>query len=178
MSIILRLDPDVILVGEIRDQETAQIAVQNALVGTLLLSTLHSNSAIGAVQRLISLGLPRFWISATLTAVLGQRLARKICPNCKTKHSPSAQMLKHLKLTKSKKFYIGKGCELCLHTGYSGRTVISELFHVNNTIRAAIEEGVPEHELIKIAIKNGFQNFEEDAKEKILKGVTTVEEVF
>lgn len=174
----LRLDPDVILVGEIRDQETAQIAVQNALVGTLLLSTIHSNSAIGTVQRLTSLGLPRFWISATLTAVLGQRLARKICPNCKTTHKPSSQMIKKLGLTKSKKFYIGKGCELCLNTGYSGRTVISELFVINETIREAIEAGVPEFELKKIAEKNGFKNFTHDAKEKIKNGTTSIEEIF
>ncbi|MGC6367448.1 MAG: GspE/PulE family protein [Candidatus Marinamargulisbacteria bacterium] len=174
----LRLDPDVILVGEIRDQETAQIAVQNALVGTLLLSTIHSNSAIGTVQRLVSLGLPKFWISATLTAVLGQRLARKICPNCKTTHKPSQQMIKRLKLTKTKKFYIGKGCELCLNTGYSGRTVISELFVINDKVRQAIEAGVPEYELRQIAEKNGFKDFQYDAKEKISNGITSIEEVF
>ena len=105
----LRQDPEVILVGEIRDNETAHIAVQNALVGTLLLSTIHSNSAIGTIQRLMSLGLPKFWISSTLTAVLGQRLARKICEKCKVIDKPNTQMLKHLNLTKSKKYYTGKG---------------------------------------------------------------------
>ena len=98
----LRLDPDVILVGEIRDNETAHIAVQNALVGTLLLSTIHSNSAIGTIQRLISLGLPKFWISSTLTAVLGQRLARKICTKCKAPYKPNPQILKQFGLAKTK----------------------------------------------------------------------------
>ena len=113
----LRLDPDVILVGEIRDNETANIAVQNALVGTLLLSTIHSNSAIGTIQRLMSLGLPRFWISATLTAVLGQRLARKICQKCKTPDKPNAQMLKLLGLPKGKNIIKAKVVKAVLILG-------------------------------------------------------------
>ena len=173
----LRLDPDVILVGEIRDNETANIAVQNALVGTLLLSTIHSNSAIGTIQRLMSLGLPRFWISATLTAVLGQRLARKICQKCKTPDKPNAQMLKLLGLPKGKKYYKGKGCESCLNTGYSGRTVISELLVISDKIRKAIEGDKKESEIIDLALKDGFKDFKYDAAEKIKKGITSVEEV-
>ena len=173
----LRLDPDVILVGEIRDNETAQIAVQNALVGTLLLSTLHSNSAIGTIQRLISLGLPKFWISSTLTAVLGQRLARKICEKCKVVDKPSPEILKHFKLPKTKKYYKGKGCQNCLNTGYSGRTVISELLVISDEIRKAIEQNKKETEIIELAQKEGFKGFKFDASEKIKKGITSVEEV-
>jgi type IV pilus assembly protein PilB len=174
----LRLDPDVILVGEIRDTETAQIAVQNALVGTLLLSTLHANSAIGTIQRLISLGLPRFWISATLTAVLGQRLARKICSNCKTKHKPNRAMLKRLGLPTNHDYWHGAGCEACLNTGYSSRTVISELLVVTDDLRNAIELGKTESDLIALAQKNGFDDFIADAKDKITSGITTVDEAF
>ena len=173
----LRLDPDVILVGEIRDNETAHIAVQNALVGTLLLSTIHSNSAIGTIQRLMSLGLPKFWISATLTAVLGQRLARKICDKCKTVDKPSAQMLKLLNLPKTKKYYKGKGCESCLNTGYRGRSVISELLVISDKIRKAIESDKKESEITEIALKEGFKDFRHDAAEKIKKGTTSIEEV-
>lgn len=173
----LRLDPDVILVGEIRDHETAHIAVQNALVGTLLLSTIHSNSAIGTIQRLMSLGLPKFWISATLTAVLGQRLARKICDKCKTTDKPTAQMLKLLKLPKGKKYYKGKGCENCLNTGYRGRSVISELLVISDKIRKAIESDKKETEITEIALKDGFKDFKFDAAEKIKKGITSIEEV-
>ncbi len=173
----LRLDPDVILVGEIRDKETAHIAVQNALVGTLLLSTLHSNSAIGTIQRLISLGLPSFWISSTLTAVLGQRLVRKICSSCKVNDKPSRSMLKILKLPASRKYYKGKGCNQCLNTGYTGRIVISELLEINDPLRKAIESNKQETELLAIAEKNGFKSFIYDAAEKIKKGTTSVEEV-
>lgn len=173
----LRLDPDVILVGEIRDKETANIAVQNALVGTLLLSTLHSNSAIGTIQRLISLGLPSFWISSTLTAVLGQRLVRKVCQKCKVVEKPSRAMLKTLKLPASRKYYKGKGCNQCLNTGYSGRVVISELLEIDNSLRKAIESNKQETELLALAEKNGFKTFTYDAAEKIKKGITSVEEV-
>ena len=173
----LRLDPDVILVGEIRDSETAQIAVQNALVGTLLLSTIHSNSAIGTIQRLMSLGLPKFWISSTLTAVLGQRLARKICDNCKIADKPSSHILKALNLPKSKKYYKGKGCERCLNTGYSGRTVISELLNVSDQMKTAIEQDKKETEITELAKKNGFKPFIIDATEKIKKGITSIEEI-
>ena len=173
----LRLDPDVILVGEIRDNETAHIAVQNALVGTLLLSTIHSNSAIGTIQRLISLGLPKFWISTTLTAVLGQRLARKICKKCKTTYKPTDQILKHLGLPKTKTYYTGKGCKNCLNTGYSGRTVISELLTITDPIRKAIEQNKTEKELLELAYKEGFKDFIHDAAEKIKKGITSIEEI-
>ncbi|MEK9727307.1 MAG: GspE/PulE family protein [Candidatus Margulisiibacteriota bacterium] len=173
----LRLDPDVILVGEIRDNETAHIAVQNALVGTLLLSTLHSNSAIGTIQRLMSLGLPKFWISSTLTAVLGQRLARKICIKCKIIDKPSSTILKRLNLPKSKKYYRGKGCQNCLNTGYSGRTVISELLVISDQIRKAIEQDKKETEIESLAIKEGFKEFQFDASDKIKKGVTSIEEI-
>ena len=173
----LRLDPDVILVGEIRDNETANIAVQNALVGTLLLSTIHSNSAIGTIQRLMSLGLPKFWISSTLTAVLGQRLARKICPKCKVVDKPSNQILKLLNLPKNKKYYKGKGCEHCLNTGYSGRTVISELLVISDSMRKAIEQDKKETEIIEIAQKNGFNDFIFDASNKIKDGITSVDEI-
>ena len=173
----LRLDPDVILVGEIRDSETAQIAVQNALVGTLLLSTIHSNSAIGTIQRLMSLGLPKFWISSTLTAVLGQRLARKICDKCKTLDKPNPQMLKAIGLPKGRKYYKGKGCEQCLNTGYSGRLVISELLTVSDDMRKAIEEDKKELEITALAKKSGFKPFIFDAAEKIKLGITSVEEI-
>jgi type IV pilus assembly protein PilB len=173
----LRLDPDVILVGEIRDSETANIAVQNALVGTLLLSTLHSNSAIGTIQRLTSLGLPKFWISSTLTAVLGQRLARKICQSCKVIDKPTATIMKVLKLPKTKKYYKGKGCENCLNTGYSGRTVISELLVITESMRKAIEQDKQETALLELAEKNGFNSFLIDASNKIQAGITSVEEI-
>jgi type IV pilus assembly protein PilB len=173
----LRLDPDVILVGEIRDHETAHIAVQNALVGRLLLSTLHSNSAVGAIQRLISLGLPPFWISATLTAVLGQRLARTICDACITSYKPPTLLLKQLDLPIGKTYYHGKGCDLCLNTGYLGRTVISELFLIDDKLRKLIESDATEMQLLMLAEQQGFKSFLYDAAQKVLSKKTTVEEV-
>lgn len=173
----LRLDPDAILVGEIRDSETANIAVQNALVGTLLLSTLHSNSAVGIIQRLISLGIPRFWITSTLSAAIGQRLVRRICPKCKVQYYPDAAVRQALHLSENKKYYKGLGCEHCLHTGYKGRMVLSELLILNDPLRQAIDNNLNEHEILSIAIQHGFKPFLDDARLKLDVGDTSPEEV-
>ncbi len=172
----LRQDPDVILMGEIRDLETANIAIQNALAGTALLSTLHSNDAISTIARLVSIGIERFWVASTLTGVIAQRLVRKICPHCKESYTPDSFYLKTLEL-EEKSYPRGKGCEVCRHSGYIGRTCLSEILTVTEQIKTAIYENVSPMKLKEIAFKEGFVSFKEDAKQKVVNGLTTPEEI-
>ena len=123
------------------------------------------------------MGLPNFWISSTLSGVLGQRLVRKLCENCKVKDTPSKDRLKQLNLSTTKTYYKGAGCDQCLNTGYKGRTVISELLIINNDMRRAIESNHPEQKLHEIALESGFQYFYVDASAKISSGVTSIDEV-
>ena len=145
---ILRQDPDVILVGEIRDFETAQIAVQASLTGHMVFSTLHTNDAPGAVTRLRDMGTQPFLITATVRAILAQRLVRKICVNCREAFMPSPELLMELRLTremvKDRKFYHGRGCEACNNTGHKGRQGIFELITINDEIRELILQGIDE----------------------------------
>ncbi|GAH87722.1 unnamed protein product, partial [marine sediment metagenome] len=139
---LLRQDPDIIMIGEIRDEATANIAVQAALTGHLVLSTLHTNDAPGAVTRLLDLNVAPYLVSASLIAVLGQRLVRKICPNCKTEYEPSVSIKKVVEKLSGKvaKFYRGVGCKKCRNTGYAGRIAIHELFVPNEEIMEMISE--------------------------------------
>jgi len=176
---ILRQDPDVILIGEIRDEETAQIAVQAAQTGHLVLTTLHANDAVTAIPRLVELGVRPFLIGSSLIAISGQRLVRKICPYCKESYDASAEEKEYLKLPKEKEFklYRGKGCEKCRFRGYIGRTVIAEVLIVDREIQDLITKDVPSTEIEKLAVKKGFRTMFEDGRDKVLKGETTVEEL-
>jgi type IV pilus assembly protein PilB len=177
----LRQDPDRIMVGETRDLETAQIAIQASLTGHLVFTTLHTNDAPGAVTRLIDMGVEPFLISSTLEAVLGQRLLRSICPKCRTTYQPKANVFDQLALSASdvgeKKFYYGKGCDACNHTGYKGRKGIYELMKITDPIRELINERAPTVMLKQKAIELGMVTLRQDGLRSVFEGDTSVEEV-
>ncbi|RKY40678.1 MAG: type II secretion system protein GspE [Candidatus Omnitrophota bacterium] len=176
---ILRQDPDVIMVGEIRDLETARMAVQAALTGHLVFSTLHTNDAPSAVARLVDMGVEEFLVAASLIGVMAQRLVRKICPECKQPYTPSKAVLKKWGLEDKKDLivYRGKGCEGCKGTGYRGRTGIFELMVVTDEMREMINKGASTVALRKKAQEAGMRLLWEDGREKVLREVTTFEEV-
>jgi len=177
----LRQDPDIILVGEIRDLETAQIAIQASLTGHLVFSTLHTNDAPGAITRLLDMGVEPFLVSSTLEAVLGQRLVRTICKNCRTPYEPTEHELKLLGLSASdvadKSFYFGKGCSACNDTGYKGRTGLFELLHVSDPIRNLINDRAPTVVIKQKALELGMRTMRLDGLRRIFDGQTTIEEV-
>ena len=177
----LRQDPDIIMVGEMRDLETAQIAIQASLTGHLVLSTLHTNDAPGAVTRLVDMGTEPFLVSSTLMAVLGQRLVRTICKDCRTPFEPTEQQLSLLNLSPhdlgDKVFYYGRGCSTCNDTGYKGRKGIYELLVANDTIRNLITERAPTVVLRQKAVELGMVTLREDGLRGIFDGATTIEEV-
>jgi type IV pilus assembly protein PilB len=177
----LRQDPDVIMVGEIRDLETAQIAVQASLTGHLVMSTLHTNDAPGAVTRLIDMGLEPFLISSSLTSILAQRLVRTICKNCRTTFEPTEEQLSLLNLSPhdlgDKVFHYGRGCSTCNDTGYKGRKGIYELLVVSEAIRTLINERAPTVVLRQKAVELGMVTLREDGLRGIFEGDTTIEEV-
>ncbi|NPB05282.1 MAG: type II/IV secretion system protein [Aquificae bacterium] len=176
---ILRQDPDVIMVGEIRDSETAQIAVQAALTGHLVLSTLHTNDAPSAVTRLKDMEVEPFLIASALEGVIAQRLVRRICPHCKVPYKPTEEELKNLGLPPEGEytFYKGKGCEHCLGTGYKGRIAIFEVLELNEELKKLITKTQDANEIRKAARRHGFKTMLEDGREKVLKGITTSSEV-
>ena len=177
----LRQDPDRILVGEIRDQDTAQIAIQAALTGHLVLSTLHTNDAAGAVARFIDMGVQPFLLSATILGVLAQRLVRTICPYCKTPYTPSNSLLNQLGINPSligqQQFFTGARCDKCANTGYKGRKGIHELLNASDPIRELITQNVPSIVLKQKAIELGMSTLREDGIQNIFEGNTTIEEV-
>ena len=176
---ILRQDPDIIMVGEIRDTETAEIAVQSALTGHLVLSTLHTNDAPSAVTRLKDIGIEPFLISSALEGVIAQRLVRKICDHCKEPYKPTEEELKELGLSPEGDytFYRGKGCEHCLGTGYKGRIAIFEVLELDEDLKKLITKTQDAVVIREEAKKKGFKTLLEDGVEKILKGITTSAEV-
>lgn len=177
----LRQDPDKIMVGEIRDIETAQIAVQASLTGHVVLSTLHTNDAPGAVTRLIDMGLEPFLISASLEGVLGQRLVRKICTTCRTAYEPDADLIDVLGIDPleiaDKQFYYGKGCAECSQTGYRSRQGLFEMMGISDTIRTLITQKAPTLVLKQKALEQGMRTLRDDGLRAIFDGATTIEEV-
>ena len=177
----LRQDPDRILVGETRDTETAQIAIQASLTGHLVFTTLHTNDSTGAVTRLMDMGIEPFLISASLECVLAQRLIRKICVNCRTPYQPSEQVLASIGLAPhdigDKSFYYGKGCEVCNQTGYKGRKGIYELLKISDPIREMINNREPGILIRQKAIELGMTTLRQDGMRSIYDGITTIEEV-
>jgi len=178
---ILRQDPDIVMVGEIRDGETAQIAIQASLTGHLVFSTLHTNDAAGTITRLVDMGVEPFLVTSTLEAVLAQRLVRKICQYCKEEYVPNPEVLANLELkpdeVKDKKFYKGAGCVKCNNSGYKGRAGIFELLVLNDKIRALVIERAHSALLKTAAVENGMKTLLKDGVEKIFLGITTPEEV-
>jgi len=177
----LRQDPDIIMVGEMRDLETAQISIQASLTGHLVLSTLHTNDAPGAVTRLVDMGVEPFLISSTLMAVLGQRLVRTTCKNCRTPFEPTEKQLEMLNLSPhdlgDKVFHYGRGCSACNDTGYKGRKGIFELLVISEAIRTLINERAPTVVLRQKAVELGMVTLREDGLRGIFEGDTTIEEV-
>jgi type IV pilus assembly protein PilB len=177
----LRQDPDIIMVGEMRDLETAQISIQASLTGHLVLSTLHTNDAPGAVTRLVDMGVEPFLISSTLMAVLGQRLVRTTCKNCRTPFEPTEKQLEMLNLSPhdlgDKVFHYGRGCSACNDTGYKGRKGIFELLVISDAIRGLINERAPTVVLRQKAVELGMVTLREDGLRGIFEGDTTIEEV-
>jgi len=177
----LRQDPDRIMVGETRDLETAQISIQASLTGHLVFTTLHTNDAPGAVTRLIDMGVEPFLISSTLEAVLGQRLLRSICSNCRATYQPNESLLAELELSRreigDRQFFYGEGCDACNHTGYKGRKGIYELMKITDPIRELINERAPTVVLKQKAIELGMVTLRQDGLRSIFEGDTTIEEV-
>jgi type IV pilus assembly protein PilB len=177
---MLRQDPNIIMVGEIRDGETALIAVEAALTGHLVLSTLHTNDAPGAIARLLDMEVEPFLISSAVVGVLAQRLVRQICPRCKVSYQPPMDAVRRLGLstetTQGVKFYRGRGCDHCKGTGYKGRTGIYELMAVNDEIRDFALQRASSHKIREAAIRNNMITLKSDATEKVLLGITTLEE--
>jgi type IV pilus assembly protein PilB len=175
---VLRQDPDVILVGEIRDQETAEIAVQAALTGHLVLSTLHTNSSIAAIERLLDLDVRPLVLASATNLIVAQRLARRVCTACRVAYTPPADALSKLRMTaESAAFVRGMGCVACGHTGYNGRIAIVELLTMTRPLKALIERHAPEADMRIAAAAAGTSFLLEDACAKVREGLTTVEEV-
>jgi len=177
---ILRQDPDIIMVGEIRDRETADIAIRAALTGHLVFSTLHTNDAPGAITRLIDMGMEPFLLASSLEAVLAQRLVRKICPECKESYKPDENLLKSLnssiELKEGLELYRGKGCDECMQSGMKGRTGIFELLRITDSLRDLIATRPTTEQITKAALAEHV-NMRHDGIAKVLEGITSLEEV-
>ncbi|MDF1664496.1 MAG: ATPase, T2SS/T4P/T4SS family, partial [Planctomycetota bacterium] len=178
---ILRQDPDVVFVGEIRDKVTAGIAVEAALTGHLVLSTLHTNDAPSVVTRLVDIGIEPFLVGAVLESVIAQRLIRRICSECKVEYDPSQEELFELQLNREKvsnrKFFYGEGCKICNNTGYKGRVAIFEMMLGTSKIKEAIISNVPLSDLQRIARTEGMRTLRESGLIAIFEGTTTIEEI-
>ena len=178
---ILRQDPNIVMVGEIRDMETADIAIRAALTGHLVLSTLHTNDAPGAVTRLIDMGIEPFLAASSVLGVVAQRLVRVICPECKRTYNPPAESPERLFLglnsTEAVTLYRGAGCSQCNHTGYRGRMAIHEVMTVSARVREAINKCSSSDEISRIAAAEGMVTMRQDGIHKALNGLTTIEEV-
>ncbi|MGB2553578.1 GspE/PulE family protein [Campylobacter sp. MOP51] len=176
---ILRQDPDVIMIGEIRDQETLRIAVQAALTGHLVFSTLHTNDAISAVTRIVDMGIEPYLISGSLVAIEAQRLVRKLCPNCKQKTTIPLTLQEQFKdyLPQDYQFYKHVGCEKCSQTGYTGREMISEILPISDKIASMVANGTTKEEIKKVAYEEGFIDMFKDGIIRAARGVTTIDEI-
>jgi type IV pilus assembly protein PilB len=191
LKAVLRHDPDIILVGETRSQETAEISVNAALTGHLVLTTLHTNNAIASISRLLSMDVRSYLLAPALKMVIGQRLVRRVCPECFTKRQATYVEIAEIEKTLENLKNIGinklpeydgtivqtSGCEQCNHTGYLGRIAILELLEITEEIRNLIIDEASEYEIYAKARENGFITMEEDGVMKILQGETTLEEI-
>jgi general secretion pathway protein E len=176
---VLRQDPDVIMVGEVRDEETARMAIQSSLTGHLVFSTLHTNDSAGAISRLLDLGVEPYLVSSSLLAVLAQRLVRKICPECRERYEPTEHELRELGIGErgDVEFYVGAGCSKCFNTGYKGRTGIYELMMLDEQIREMVNVHQTAGVIKQKAIEKGLQTLRMDGARKVMAGATTIAEV-
>ena len=177
---ILRQDPDIIAVGEIRDGETADIAMRAAITGHLVLSTLHTNDAPSTIDRLLDMGVESFLISSALKGVISQRLVRRICPNCRQSYNATAeqQQMLHLPVIPGRKFYKGTGCPMCFGTGYRGRTAVFEILTLNSAIKRAIADNIPHSQLMELIQQSDFEPLINDCVRLVLDGTTTFDEAY
>lgn len=179
---ILRQDPDIVAVGEIRDAETAEIAMRAAITGHLVLSTVHTNDAVSTLDRLLDLGIEPYLITSALKGIISQRLVRKICPNCRREYVPTDEELENIGLDRhalgNRRFYRGEGCSECLNTGYRGRTAVFEILMMTADIKQKFHERAPREDLLKSIHGSGFQTILQDCARLVLDGVTTAEEAY
>ena len=177
---ILRQDPDIIMIGEIRDQETLRIAIQAALTGHLVFSTLHTNDAISALPRMIDMGIEPYLVSGALVCIEAQRLVRKLCPHCKQKITPPQNALEEIKkyLPEEYQFYTHVGCPNCSQTGYLGREMISEILPISDTIASMVANNASKDDIKKVAYDEGFIDMFHDGIVRAARGITTIEEVY
>ena len=174
---VLRQDPDIVMVGEIRDTETSQLAVRAALTGHLVLSTLHTNDAPTAINRLLDMGVPRYLLSSSVRAVLAQRLVRKLCPHCRERLQITRALERETGISADRVVYAPKGCPECRFTGYNGRTVVAEIMQVDRRLRTMISEGASEQEIRDHARRLGMTTMREDAQAKVEAGITSIDEM-
>lgn len=178
LTAILRQDPDIIGVGEIRDAKTAQIAMRAAITGHLVLSTLHTNDAVSAIDRLEDIGIEPYLVSGALKGVISQRLVRKICPHCRREYLPNAEELRLLGMEENAdaKFYIGEGCPECHHSGYHGRQAVFEILTITKEMRQMIAKGATAEDIMKLAEKTDFVTMKESCRKLVSAGITSIEE--
>ena len=173
---ILRQDPDIIMVGEIRDSETAEIALRSALTGHLLLSTLHTNDATSALSRLMDMGIANFLVSSTLLGVLAQRLTRKLCIHCKEEAKLSLAITQEIGVPEEKLYFKAVGCKECGFTGYRGRQAIGELFIIDHKVKEMMKDGYNDHQIREAMKKEGMRTISDKLKDMLLSGDTSYEE--
>ncbi|MCX7000086.1 MAG: GspE/PulE family protein, partial [Candidatus Sumerlaeota bacterium] len=178
---LLRQDPDVMMVGEIRDQETAEITIRTALTGHLVFSTIHTNDACGAVTRLLDMGIEPFLVSSSVEGLIAQRLVRVLCPECKASYNPREELIERMNTRhediSDATFYRPVGCETCRYTGYKGRTAVYELVKMNESFRRLVVDREPANVLRREAIMGGMKPIRLDGWHKVKKGITTIDEV-
>ena len=174
---ILRQDPDIIMIGEIRDLETVDIAVKSALTGHLVLSTLHTTTATGSIVRLLNMGLEPFLITSSLILVGAQRLVRKICSNCKEPFRPEDEVIRKFNLGQAKTLYRGRGCKECFNAGYKGRIALIEVLTLTPRMKSLILEGAQEHKIREVARQEGMRTLRENGIDNVTKGITTLDEI-
>ena len=174
---ILRQDPDIILVGEIRDGETAEIAMRAAITGHLVFSTIHTNDAVSSINRLIDMGLEPYMVNSALVGVVSQRLVRRICTNCRESYDPDEYEVEMLRLEPGQKIYRGKGCPDCADKGYKGRIAIHEIVIMTKKMKSLIEKRASEEEMRQLAVTEGTQMLQDSARDLVLEGITTADEL-
>lgn len=174
---ILRQDPDIIMIGEIRDEETAQIAIRASITGHLVLSTLHTNDTTSTISRLVDMGVPNYLVASAVSGVIAQRLVKKICPDCKAEHETTIEEMNVLEILEPRSIYRGVGCNSCSMTGYKGRTAVHEVLALTSDIREMINSKLSDDLIKERAIRNGMSSLHESCKILVFKGITTVEEL-
>jgi len=178
---VLRQDVNKLLVGEVRDRETAAIAIRAAVTGHLVFTTLHTRDAVGSITNLVNLDIPRFLIASSVLGIVNQRLVRRVCQHCKEEYEPDETLLREIgfpeKLPEDFAFVHGRGCSACYHTGYHGRIGIFEILMMTDAVREMVRDNAPERDILKTARTEGMQTLLDDALRKVVKRVTTIEEI-